>query len=517
MKTPRRSRPRSAVALASVFLLLVCLSLSAVQGWSIYRARQEALADASIAAGNMARAMADHADGLFAQVDSVLAGAVEQIDHGGLAGDSARLRAYLVMMVGRTAALQGLFIYDANGSWLANSLPGSTALAGTAPAPPMNNADRAYFLYHRQHADLATRVGAPVRSRSSGAWIIPVSRRLQHADGTFAGVVLATIGHDYFRNYYERFEIGSAGVIALAGDDGVLLMRRPFDARQLEAGAAAETLFWRWQAQGRSAIPVSITDSDGVQRRYYYEHLRDYPLVVGVGLSSGDVLESWRRAAFFGAAGTAALLAALLIPGGAMIGQLKRRERLQAELRSAKRELEASNARLQQMALSDGLTALPNRRHFDQRLEHEFKRAVRDGSALALIMLDVDYFKRYNDQHGHVEGDAALQQVAGAIGASLRRAADLGARFGGEEFVILLPDTDLDGALAVAEAVRAQLAGRAIGHRASPFGSITVSAGVAVMQPGRLQSARLLVEAADQALYDAKAAGRNRAAAAPAL
>lgn len=254
MKAPRRPRLRSPVALATVFLVLVCLSLSAVQGWSIYRARQEALADAATVAGNMARAMADHADGLFAQVDSVLAGAVEQIDHGGLTGEGARLRAYLVMMAGRTAAVQGLFIYDAEGRWLTNSLINSvanaapnavpnsvpnavpSALAETPPAPPFNNADRAYFLYHRQHTDLATRVGAPVRSRSGGGWIIPVSRRLQHADGTFAGVVLAAVSHDYFRNYYERFEIGSAGVVALAGEDGVLLMRRPFDARQLEAG-----------------------------------------------------------------------------------------------------------------------------------------------------------------------------------------------------------------------------------------------------------------------------------------
>ena len=167
------------------------------------------------------------------------------------------------------------------------------------------------------------------------------------------------------------------------------------------------------------------------------------------------------------------------------------------------------------MALSDSLTGLPNRRHFDQRLELEFRRAIRDGTALALIMLDVDYFKRYNDHHGHVEGDAALQAVAAAIGASLRRPADLAARFGGEEFTILLPDTDIDGALAVADHARQLLAERAMPHQASPFRTVTVSAGVAVMRPQRDQQPRLLVEAADQCLYEAKAAGRNRAVGAP--
>lgn len=497
-----RRRP-STVLLATLFLALVCVSLSTVQAWSIYSARSAALEDARISSRNMARAMADHADGVFDQVDTVLAGVTEQIAHHGLDGDSARLRAYLVMMAARTAPVQGLFIYGADGRWLPNSLkePADSAL---------NNRDREYFTYHQLHADLSTRVGAPVRSRSSGVWVIPVSRRLQYADGSFAGVVLAAVKHDYFRNYYERFDIGVDGVIALGGDDGHLIMRRPFDAGDLEAGAAADTLFSRWQRHGAAPGRDPVTDADGVVRRYSYEHLRGYPLVVGVGRAEREVLERWRQAAWTGAVGTAALLGALLLLGSAMIRQLVLRDRLQRELRAAQTDLEASNESLQQMALSDGLTSLPNRRHFDQRLDIEFKRAVRDGTSLALIMLDVDYFKRYNDHHGHVAGDAALQAVAAAIGHSLRRPADMAARFGGEEFTILLPDTDIDGALAVAETARAHLAQLAIVHESSPFRKVTVSAGVAVMQPQRDQLPRMLVESADHGLYEAKAAGRNQ-------
>ena len=496
-------RRRSPVMMASMFLILVCLSLSAIQGWSIYSARRAALNESRIATVNMARAMADHTEGVFEQVDTLLSSVVEQVDHGGLDTARPRLEQYLVSAAAQSAAVQDLFIYDAEGRWVLNSLQ------QPLPGPPPNNADRDYFAYHRSHADLGSRVGLPVRSRSRGLWIIPVSRRLQHADGSFAGVVLATVTHDYFRNYYERIDIGEQGVIMLGDDDGHLIMRRPFDARDFEGAPRTDTLLSHVQQQGQAGS-ADVMGPDGVFRHFSYEHLRNYPLLVGVGVSQREVLERWRRSAWLGAAGAGALLLALLLLGTSMIRQLVFRDRLQEQLRRAKNELEASNESLQAMALSDGLTGLPNRRHFDQRLEQEFRRAARDGASLALIMLDVDFFKRYNDLHGHVAGDAALQAVAAAIAASLRRPADLAARFGGEEFAILLPDTGLDGAIAVAEAARQSLAARAIAHGDSSFPLVSLSAGVAVMRPGRSQAARLLVEAADQGLYQAKEQGRNR-------
>ncbi len=502
----RLTRPhlrRSPARLAGLFLLLVCVSLTAVQGWSIYSARRAALDESRIATINMARAMADHAEGVFDQVDSVLAGVVEQVQHGGLDRERPRLEQYLKEMAAHAGAVQDLFIYDAQGRWILNSLEREP------PGAPLNNADRDYFNYHRSHTELVSRVGLPVRSRSLGVLIIPVSRRLQHADGSFAGVALATVAYDYFSNYYERFDIGAEGVIMVGNDDGRLIMRRPLADHDLEAGVRTETVLTLLRQQG-PAGSMDVTGRDGIARHFAYEHLRNYPLLVGVGLSQREVLARWRRSAWLGGAGAGALLLALVLLGGAMIRQLVLRDRLQQALRTAKRELEASNESLRAMALSDGLTGLPNRRHFDQRLEQEFKRAMRDGASLALIMLDVDYFKRYNDQYGHVAGDACLQAVAKAIATSLRRPADLAARFGGEEFAILLPDTGRDGAIAVAEAARHALATRAIDHAGNPGRLVTLSAGVAVTRPQRGQLARQLVQAADEGLYEAKGQGRNR-------
>jgi diguanylate cyclase (GGDEF)-like protein len=379
----------------------------------------------------------------------------------------------------------------------------------------LNNADRDYFVYHRAHAGKAARIGAPLRSRSSGAWVIPVSRRIEHADGSFAGVALATVKVDFFRGFYESFGIGAKGAIFMASDQGRFVVRRPYKESDVGTDMSQGTLFQAWKQNGaNTGSAVLVSKVDQVERLITYRHLRHYPLLIAVALSKEDVLAPWRRSALAGFAGTLLLLMLLLALGARMIRQLIERDRLQAELRDAKTALEKTNASLQQMALSDGLTGLANRRHFDQRLEAEFKRAIRDQTPIALVIIDVDYFKKYNDHHGHVEGDACLQMVARAVQAGPRRPGDIAARFGGEEFTVLLPGTGIDGALAVAEAVRAAVAALHCPHGASPFHTVTVSAGVHALTPALGQPALTLVEAADRALYQAKAEGRNRVCAA---
>jgi diguanylate cyclase (GGDEF)-like protein len=162
--------------------------------------------------------------------------------------------------------------------------------------------------------------------------------------------------------------------------------------------------------------------------------------------------------------------------------------------------------------MSDGLTGLANRRQFDVTLGNEFSRAMRHESTLAFIMIDVDYFKQYNDLYGHSAGDEVLRSVSKLIRAlTPKRPGDLTARYGGEEVGILLPNTDLAGAQAVAERIRAAVQNLQMAHNGSPFGVVTLSAGVATIAPQRgVHMAGMLVEAADKALYVAKSAGRNQ-------
>nr|WP_246344071.1 GGDEF domain-containing protein [Acidocella aromatica] len=161
-----------------------------------------------------------------------------------------------------------------------------------------------------------------------------------------------------------------------------------------------------------------------------------------------------------------------------------------------------ANAKLGQQNVTDALTGIPNRRAYDQKLTEEYSRAKRTGAPLSLLMLDIDNFKQYNDNFGHLAGDSALQSVARVLLSSLRPY-DFLARYGGEEFAIILPSTDLADAIVVAERVRGLVAASEFPHR-----KFTISVGVSRLDVDA--GTRALVQAADNGLYRAKASGRNK-------
>lgn len=194
----------------------------------------------------------------------------------------------------------------------------------------------------------------------------------------------------------------------------------------------------------------------------------------------------------------------------AYLNQLQRDEAYRA-LRQSQRELMAANLDLQRLMNMDGLTGLSNRRRFDEYLHGEWRRAQREQSPLSLLIVDVDHFKAYNDCYGHLPGDEALRRVAEAISAGCYRPADLAARFGGEEFAIILPNTPIEGANMVAERIRSSIEALQIPHMRSSTGThLTASIGGVTMQPDREASVIDFIGKADQALYRAKQQGRNR-------
>jgi diguanylate cyclase (GGDEF)-like protein len=189
--------------------------------------------------------------------------------------------------------------------------------------------------------------------------------------------------------------------------------------------------------------------------------------------------------------------------------QKKTMEMLETRVRERTLDLERANQKLQELSLTDGLTGLYNRRHFDESFELQFKRAVRDGTPLAILMVDADHFKRINDTWGHLAGDDCLVAIASVLRRLVRRETDLVARFGGEEFAVLLTNTDATQAQRIAEDIRSGIEQEFIeinGERVT----LTVSIGLGVLTPTNESHPSQLLHAADEALYQSKSSGRNR-------
>jgi len=193
----------------------------------------------------------------------------------------------------------------------------------------------------------------------------------------------------------------------------------------------------------------------------------------------------------------------------AKINAMRRLVEMQRALVGVTQKLNDANKELQRLSTTDGLTNLANRRFFDEISAREWRRCERMKNPLALVMIDVDHFKKYNDTYGHQEGDACLKSVAAQVARAAPRASDLAARYGGEEFVLVLSDTTVDGAKWVANHIRQHVADLKMPHSSSSIGHVSVSCGVASLLPMEGMTFDILLKAADEALYKAKEQGRN--------
>jgi signal transduction histidine kinase len=343
-----RRMPLQAGAVA--FVALVCfvvVGLEALQSWG---ERSAALADGRHETANLALSLARNAEDTIRVADANILGIARRISFEG--STPARLERWREIMVARTegeSALSGLVITDESGRWLVSTVPGMTS--------DPKAGERDYFRYHRDDPDESAHIGPPFPGASAGAWFLPVSRRLIHADGSFAGVVIAAIDVAWFEKLFAAVDIGRNGSIALILDDGTLVTRRPF--RDSDVGNA----FIRGSALRRRPFDTAVgTDEavspiDGIPRVRSHHSLDGDPAVVAVALATDDILADWRVGAWRHLLGAAALAFGIALLGLRLVGQIRKRQQAEEALRAhgddLKREIErrtlalsASEARL---------------------------------------------------------------------------------------------------------------------------------------------------------------------------
>jgi diguanylate cyclase (GGDEF)-like protein/PAS domain S-box-containing protein len=456
--------------------------------------------------------------------------------------------------------------------------------------------------------------------------VLTLSRRFNNPDGSFGGVVLATISAGYLSHFYQQFEIGRNSSITLSHGEGEIIARFPNNDKFAGRSVANTPLFRDPSLQRAGGAYHFRSPLDGVDRVAFFTRSARFPLVLLATVEKEELLAPWRASAISRMLYVLALVLLIAIIGAVLVRQLQRGQRMAAALlekeahfrllaegssdmvtrigldermryvspssarivgwranqligtpalagvnpsdlpqvkavvdalrrgdkeearityRNAHRDktevwLESSmrvtrkvngeidgvvaisrditeqknlENRLETLAIEDSLTGLANRRRFDERLAGEWGRAYRNRSSIALLMIDVDRFKAYNDKYGHPAGDACLREVARIIAREVNRTVDLAARYGGEEFAVLLPNTDAAGCARIGERIRQAIHAAGLVHAAGgSTGCVTVSVGGAACRPILERSAGLgaLVEAADRALYAAKEAGRNR-------
>lgn len=482
---------------------LACVLIMVFSASFIWSSRDSQLRDAEVANTNVASMIAVQVELVLKTATIALIDTAERVEEDGAEGDDlARLEVHLVEMVKSSPELHGIFYYGRDGAWLA------TALGHPATG---NNSDREYFRYHMANPGRELHVGPPIKSRSTGAWVIPISRRINQADGSFDGVVLVTLRVDFFEGIYDELDVGTTGTVLLALNPGTLVYRRPFDERligtDISHGPVLSAL-----SRGPAGTEMLVSAIDHIERLYSYRRVAGFPFIVAVGRAKDDLLSQWRRSSLL-IGGTVLLIClAFALLAKKLIGQIVIRDKLDQTLRNYSDKLEQHNLGLQVLAHTDKLTNLANRRVFDEALEREFKRAQRREDSLSLILLDVDFFKKYNDRYGHVAGDAVLQSVGRVMSEQVIRAGDLPARYGGEEFVVILPSTDRAGAIAVAERIRVGILALQIAHEDAPVKLVSASFGVATVIPGKSPELSIadVITQADQQLYQAKGSGRNK-------
>jgi diguanylate cyclase (GGDEF)-like protein/PAS domain S-box-containing protein len=616
--------PNRWIVPAVVVTLFVLVMSGCVLGlviWKALDARKMALAQSQVNLQNLVHSLAEHAAGTIQAADIAMGGIVELLKFQNPVPE--RLDSFLVKTIHALPQLREISVFDATGQWKYSSL---------ADKPRYGNADRSWFIYHRDTPSATIRISEPLKSRLTGRSTIILSKRISNQDGSFNGVLAAAIDSEYFTDFYGKFQLGPDAGISLLRRDGVILERWPSiglgrdlaDNDPAKNDFSKRELFQTWIKMGPTGYYKLTSPFDGLVKYLGFEQTSQYPLVLVVALPEQQLLAAWRKDLQSDVLVALVLMCSVILLAALLAAQFAFRIRMENALRerearyrlladniadivillgsdgelrfvsqsvepvlglepqhligtscfdlvhpddagllrsttaqlteqslsktvmfrtfradgslawleanfkratagdghdpsevvgilrdvtqrmAMEKELTALNTLLAELATTDGLTGLANRRTLDVFLRREYQRHPR----ISVLLLDIDHFKGFNDSLGHQAGDECLKSVAAVVAEATMDTTGLSTRYGGEEFAIILPDVSEDDALEIAESVRFKVRALQIANPAVERGFLSVSVGIASRTPDTLDQAELVGDA-DRALYEAKRRGRN--------
>ena len=295
--------------------------MSAAREWS---AREAALKVAEVDQANLARSLTQHAEDSFDLLDTSILGAVSRLETDGTGPATlSKLQDILVARKAASIRVNGLGIADEHGDWLASS-----------GAMGQNLSDREYFRHHQQSTDRAVFIGRPVMSSMTGKSVVTLSRRFNRADGSFAGIVIASIGSEYFSEFYSHFDIGESGTISLISSDGTILARVPDNTENVGRDVSQGTIFKAVRAGGFSGVHYLRSYLDGSERIGFHQQSSRYPFVILVTRTQDEVLAPWRRATIGRMTVVIGLVVLIAVMGFYLVRQLLRGQQMAAALAS---------------------------------------------------------------------------------------------------------------------------------------------------------------------------------------
>ncbi|MFE1603179.1 GGDEF domain-containing protein [Methylobacterium sp. ID0610] len=480
----RRRLPRILLALSAAMVLALC----ALACGLILTMRNNAWNQAAEASTSLVRSIETAINRDVELYDLSLQAVVEGLQSAELEGIAPEIRQRALF--DRSASGRGfgtIFVLDEQGQAYIESR--------SVVPQRLNAADRPYFQVHRNRNDVGLFIGAPMISAIMHKAVIPLSRRVTYADGSFAGVVVGVIRVDHITAVLEHVATESGTAVGLFLEDGTLLART---APAAPIGDTAQGRAISGKTAGQRVIRSAL---DGIERLCTDQRVGQWPLRISVARPVAAIEATWRPKAI-----AIGLIVLVMCAGVGVLTvwlyrELNRRMEAERAALAASRELAC-------LAATDSLTGLPNRRRFDEALAE----ARRDAAAVpaALILLDTDQFKRYNDIYGHQAGDQVLRCIGRILQGHARQSGDLACRIGGEEFAVILSGPTVAEAAALAERIRRTVAAKGIPHAGHDHGVVTVSLGVMPLDRSLDLTAEQWFAAADAALYEAKRQGRDQ-------